>query len=337
MTTRVAAIGASHWHSLYDAAYLRHLARMNDVRIDGIQDDAPEIAAHRAQELGGQIPTFTDYRRMLAEVRPDMVLALGRHDAMAETALYLLDNRIPFIMEKPMSFNAHQLRGVVERAEATNGFAAVPLFNRYHNFLVEAKRHVHEWTYGPMTHFYARMNRPTSARYPAWGAGWMLDPKIANGGCLRNLGPHGLDAFVYLTGEGEDIEVTGAQLSWSTREQPVEDYASVLVKSQKGVLGTIEVGNGFPRDGTDGEWKVAFRDAVLTFKDGVLKLNTAEGEQILPSELPANAWATALREAMAAAAQGAAPPISIHDCYRAVRLVDLAYLAAGNPYGTAAV
>ena len=337
MNTRVAAIGVSHWHSLYDAAYLRHLVRMDDVRLEGIQDDAPEIVAHRAQELGGQIPTFTDYRRMLDEVRPDIVLALGRHDTMAETALYLLDNRIPFIMEKPMSYNAHQLRGVVERADATNGFAAVPLFNRQGRFLQEAKKLVQEGTYGPMTHLYVRMNRPSSARYPSWGAGWMLDPKIANGGCLRNLGPHGLDAFAYLTGEGEDIEVSGAQLSWSAREQSVEDYASVLIKSQKGVLGTIEVGNGFPRDGTDGEWKAAFRDAILTLKDGVLKLNTAEGEQILPSELPADPWATTLREAMATAAQGGAPPISIHDCYNAVRLVDLAYIAAGNPYGTAAV
>jgi hypothetical protein len=25
---------------------------------------------------------------------------------------------------------------------------------------------------------------------------------------------------------------------------------------------------GFPRDGTDGEWKIAGRDAILTMKDG---------------------------------------------------------------------
>jgi predicted dehydrogenase len=165
----------------------------------------------------------------------------------------------------------------------------------------------------------------------------MLDPKIANGGCLRNLGSHGLDIFVQLTGEGEDIEVTGAQLSWAGRGQPVEDYASVLVKSGKGVLGTIEIGNGFPRDGTDGEWKAAFRDAILTFREGVLKLNTAGGEEILPSEPVDHPVATTLREALAALGRGGAPPMSVHDCYRAVRLIDLAYLAAGNPYGTAAV
>ncbi len=337
MSTRVAAIGVCHWHSLYDAAYLRHLAAMDDIQIAGIHDDDPQIASHRAKEIGGGIPTYTDYRKLVEEVKPDFVLGLGRHDTMAETAHYLLDSRIPFIMEKPMSYNARQLGGLVQKAEAIGGFAAVPLSNRYQPVIQEARKLIKDGMYGPMTHFYARMNRPTSARYPAWGAAWMLDPKIANGGCLRNLGSHGLDAFAHLTGEGEDIEVTGAQLSWSTRGQPVEDYASVLVKSNGGVLGTVEIGNGFPRDGTDGEWKVALQDAILTFKDGVLKLNTGDGEEILPSGLPENASAMSLRETIAAASRGDSPPVGIRDCYHAVRLIDMAYIAAGNPYGTAAV
>ena len=337
MTTRVAAIGVNHWHSLYDAAYLRHLAQMDGVQIVGLQEDDPVITSHRAKELGGGIPTFTDYRQMVSEVKPDFVLALGRHDTMAEIAHYLLDSHIPFIMEKPMSFNAKQLRGVVGKVEATNGFAAVPLSNRYQPFMLEARKLIEEGKHGPMTHFYARMNRPTSARYPAWGAAWMLDPRLANGGCLRNLGSHGMDAFVHLTGEGEDVEVTGAQLGWSVLQMPIEDYASVLIKSKKGVLGTVEMGNGFPWDGTDGEWKVALRDAILSLKDGVLKLHTASGEEVLPSEMPDNPSAMVLRDTIAAAARGDDPPISVHDCYRAVRLIDLAYLAAGNPYGTAAV
>ena len=94
--------------------------------------------------------------------------------------------------------------------------------------------------------------------------------------CLRNLGPHGLDMFLYLT--GEEAEVTGAQLSRRAHERPVEDYASVMLRSESGILGTVEVGNGFPRDGTDGEWKIAGRDAILTMKDGITKLATAEGD-----------------------------------------------------------
>ena len=38
MSTRIAAIGVSHWHSLYDAAYLRHLAGMPDVQLVALRD-----------------------------------------------------------------------------------------------------------------------------------------------------------------------------------------------------------------------------------------------------------------------------------------------------------
>ena len=104
--TRVAAIGVSHWHSLYDSAYLRHLSGMPDMRLVALQDSSESIAAQRAAALGD--PTvYTDYRRMLTETRPDFVIALGRHSSMAETALYLVDQGYPFLMEKPMGIDAH--------------------------------------------------------------------------------------------------------------------------------------------------------------------------------------------------------------------------------------
>ena len=332
MSVRVAAIGVCHWHSLYDSAYLRHLAAMDDVDIVGIHDEREDIAAHRASEIGGGVPVFTSYDRMLDEVAPDFVLALGRHDTMGRTAHRLLDRGVPFIMEKPMSFNARELRGVVEKAESTGGFAAVPLSMRGTPFFKHARRLAEEGAYGRVCHLYQRMNRPTSDRYPAWGSHWMLDPAKANGGCLRNLGAHGLDAFVHLTGEGEEVEVTGAQLSWSAHGKRIEDYASVLVRSKSGVLGAIEVGNGFPRDGTDANLKVAFQSAILRMEGERIVLETPEGS----SELPAGDDSPGvLRRSLEAAVRGDPPPVSAADCYRAVRLIDLAYIAAGNPYGGA--
>src|SRR5215470_10681689 len=98
---RIAAIEVSHWHALYDSAYLRHLAAIPGAQLVAVQDPSAEVAAERAAALGGPA-VFTDYRRMLAETRPDFVIALGRHSAMAETADHLLDEGYPFLMEKPM-------------------------------------------------------------------------------------------------------------------------------------------------------------------------------------------------------------------------------------------
>ena len=69
MIIRVAAIEVSHWHALYDAAYLRHLVAMPDVELVAIQDSDAGLVARRAAEVGSP-PTFTDYRKMLATTRP---------------------------------------------------------------------------------------------------------------------------------------------------------------------------------------------------------------------------------------------------------------------------
>jgi predicted dehydrogenase len=325
MTIRVAAIEVSHWHALNDAAYLRHLVAMPDVELVAIQDADAGIVARRAAEVGSP-PTFTDYRKMLAEKRPDFVVALGRHRQMAAIAHDLLDLGYPFLMEKPMGINAAEVEAVAAKAARLGAFVAVPLAQRYAPFAVRARELLAAGRLGVLSHIYVRINRPRPGRYPAWDCAWMLDPAEAGGGCLRNLGAHGLDMFLHLT--GEEAQVTGAQLSARAHEHPVEDYASVMLRSASGILGTIEVGNGFPRDGTDGEWKIAGRDAILTMKDGIMKLATAEGDETLPATPAPALYFTALRDALDHWRRGEAPAISVHDCARVVRLIDQAYARA---------
>jgi len=319
---RIAAIGVGHWHALFDAAYLKTLVRIPGVRLVGVQDPEAAIAAQRAAELGGP-PTFTDYRAMLAETRPDFVIALGRHSAMAQTAHCLLDEGYPFLMEKPMGLNAGEVRGIADKAKQKGAFVAVPLFQRYQPFMRHARRMLEENAFGPVSHFCFRSNRGSSARYVQWGAPWMLDPAIAGGGCLRNIGLHGIDAFIHLS--GADPQVIGAQLSSRAHAAPVEDYASVLLQTPGGLLGTIEAGNTFPGKGADAEWKLAGRDALLIQRDGTLRCVTREGEQSLAAEPPEPLPAVALREALTRWREGNPPVTGPEDCYRAMRVVDAAY------------
>ena len=320
---RIAAIGVGHWHALYDAAYLRILAGVPDVQLVGLHDPDAAVAAGRAAELG-EPAVFTDYRLMLTETKPDFVVALGQPSRMADTAQHLLDHGYPFMMEKPMGVNAGEVSRIADKAAAKRAFVAVPFPQRYSPFVARARRMLAEGRFGPLSHLYFRLNRPTSARYPAWDSPWMLDPKLAGGGCLRNLGPHVLDLFLQLT--GEDATVTAAQVSACALGQPVEDFASVLLRSAGGVLGTIELGNTVPYAGSDSEWKIAGRDAIIVlYHDDTMRLITAAGEET-GSARPAEAlYPTAVRDILDQFRRGAPPPVSVHDCLRVVRLIDQAY------------
>jgi predicted dehydrogenase len=59
------------------------------------------------------MPTFTDYRQMLATTRPDFVVALGRHRQMAGIAH--VDQGYPFLMEKPMGITRPRWRQSLPR------------------------------------------------------------------------------------------------------------------------------------------------------------------------------------------------------------------------------
>ncbi|HEU4370296.1 MAG TPA: Gfo/Idh/MocA family oxidoreductase [Methylomirabilota bacterium] len=325
---RIAAIEVSHWHSLYDAAYLRILAGLPDVELVGLHDPSAAIAARRAAALGNP-RVFTDHRQMLDTTKPDFVVALGQHSRMARTAHELLDRGIAFMMEKPMGVNAAEVSGIAEKAAAKNAFVAVPLPQRYSPFAARARRMLAEGRFGPLSHVYLRLCRPTSARYPAWDSPWMLDPALAGGGCLRNLGSHLLDLFLLLT--GEEAQVTAAQLSARALGQPVEDYATVLLRSASGVLGTIELGNTVPYAGSDGEFKVAGRDATLvTYHDDTTRVITPAGEETVADPPAAPLYPTAVRDILDHWRRGAPPPVSVHDCLRVVRLIDQAYEIAGR-------
>jgi predicted dehydrogenase len=320
---RIAAIEVSHWHSLYDAAYLRILSGMPDVQLVGLHDPDAAVAAKRARELGAP-PIFTDYRDMLAKTKPDFVVALGRHNRMAETALYLIDQGYPFMMEKPMGLNAGEVSRIADRAALKQAFVAVAFPQRYSPFVSRARQLLAEGRFGPLSHLYFRLNRPTSARYPAWDSPWMLDPALAGGGCLRNLGSHVLDLFLLLT--GEDARVIGAQLSARALGQRVEDYASVLLRSAGGILGTIEVGNTVPYAGSDSEWKIAGRDAILVhYHDDTMRLITPAGEETMSAKPAEALYPTAVRDIVDHWRRGLPPPVSVHDCLRVVRLIDQAY------------
>jgi len=319
----VAAIEVSHWHSLWDAAYLRILSTMPDVQLVGLHDPDAAVVGRRAAELG-KPPVFTDYREMVTRTAPDFVVALGQHHRMAETAHYLLDQGIAFMMEKPMGVDARQVAGLAEKAAAKKAFVAVPLPQRNSPFTLRARQMLADGAFGPLSHLYFRLNRPTSARYPAWDAPWMLDPALAGGGCLRNLGSHCFDLFLHLT--GEDARVTGAQLSRRVYEQPVEDYASVQLRSASGVLGTIELGNTVPHDGSDSEFKIAGRDAILIlYHDDRMRLITARGEETFAAAPPEPLYVTCVRDILDRWRRGEPPLVGAGELLRVVRLIDEAY------------
>lgn len=174
MPIRIAAIDVSHWHSVYDAAYLKQLMQIEDVELVAAQDQILAVAARRAEAVGG-CAVYEDYRTMLRECQPDLVIALGRHDQMTEAAHYLLDHGFAFLMEKPMGRNAIEVAGIAAKASSANGFAAVPLPQRRAPFMRKAQEMLASGQFGRLSHCYIPYE---SIQFvPLSGMGFRLDAR----------------------------------------------------------------------------------------------------------------------------------------------------------------
>ena len=89
MAIRIAAIEVSHWHAVYDAAYLHHLIAMPDVELVAIQDSDADLVAKRAAKTvatgttkvaaGNGKLTFTVARAGRYVVTLTLSGATGRH------------------------------------------------------------------------------------------------------------------------------------------------------------------------------------------------------------------------------------------------------------------
>ena len=232
---RVAFIGASHWHA---PLYYRPAARLPGVRIVAVSDPDPAIAACAAREL--EAAAFADHRELIAEARPDFVFAFGRHSDLPAIASMLIDERIPFLLEKPGGLTSRDVAAIRDRAKAKGVYAGTGFNFRVSDLYKKIEAVIGE---NPVTHASFRYIAGGPYRYRESNSAWMLDPKLSGGGCTINLSIHFMDMFhTFARCRPQEVAALMGNFTW---ELPIEDYSSVILRASASVC-TIETGYTFP-------------------------------------------------------------------------------------------
>ena len=114
---RVAVVGAG---SRSRQATLPSLAGIEDVEIVGLCDINRSLCEKTADKYGiaaryGE--DVYDYRRMVTELKPDAVVAVGNPHELYDSWRWVLEQRVPLGIEKPLGLSFHQTRALVYLAE----------------------------------------------------------------------------------------------------------------------------------------------------------------------------------------------------------------------------
>lgn len=322
---RLAFAGVAHWHFSVDARYLE-LARAAGVEIVAVSDDDPALARRRADEIG--CGWAADLNDLVSHFKPDLVVALPRPDRAPEQVGRLLDLGVPLFAEKPLGVRASDTWSLVERAE--RGWVTVAFPQRFQPIWAAYDRLRDAGALGEIGHVGVRQVNGPPWRYRQYEVPWMLDPAIAGGGPLRNIGIHGADMVTRLLGE-RGLSVVAAVKTDRVHGEPIEDFVSALAQTEDGIVVSLATGYTFspPKPG-DSDIHIGAKGAYLIQRREALAVYPAEGPpEITPTPPALDLYRELFFDALRRFRAGEPPAATVRDCARANELIDAIYAAAG--------
>jgi virulence factor len=111
--TRVAMIGAG---GMANTVHYPSLASFDDVEIAAICD-VDEARLKATADKYRVERRYTDYRRMVEDIAPDAVYAIGQPQIMYDIWTWCLSQGLNLCIEKPMGLSIHQARALAHLAE----------------------------------------------------------------------------------------------------------------------------------------------------------------------------------------------------------------------------
>ena len=225
-------------------------AKNNHLEIAAVCDILPEamenVLAKHGLEQDSSIARYTDYIKMLDEVKPTLVSIATESGIHGEIALACIDRGIHVIIEKPMAMSMAEADEIIRRSGEKHVKVAACHQNRFNVAVQKTRAALEAGRFGRLSHgsVHVRWNRNRGYYTQApWRGTWAQD-----GGCLMNQCIHGVDLLRWMLGD-EVEEVYGL-----TRQQfhdylEAEDVGMAVLKFKNGAIGTIEgTTNVFPKN-----------------------------------------------------------------------------------------
>ena len=188
-------------------------------------------------EKDHSIARYTDYRKMVEEVQPELVGIATESGVHAQIALYCIDHGVNCIIEKPIAMSMKDADEIVRRSEEKGVKVSACHQNRFNIAVQETRKALESGRFGKLSHgsVHVRWNRNKSYYDQApWRGRWASD-----GGALMNQCIHGIDLLRWMFGD-EVEEVYGQTRQQFHHYLEAEDVGMAVVKFKNGAIATIE-------------------------------------------------------------------------------------------------
>lgn len=280
---KVAVIGCG---SIAKYRHIPEYASEANVELVAFVDPIIERAELYAKEYGAQ--AFSDYKEMLAAIKPDAVSVCTPNYLHAEMTIEAAKAGAHVLVEKPMAVTDAEAEAMIEATKANNVKLMVGHNQRFMPPHEKAKEILKSGVLGKVLTFRTSFGHPGPDAWSIDGAeSWFFRKEEAIMGAMGDLGVHKSDLIRWML-DDEVSEIAAFVGTLDKKDTDSDDNSSCILRMKSGAIGTLVASwtyykgednstmlwceNGVMRIGTD-----PVDDVIVELRDGtVTKYQTGE-------------------------------------------------------------
>ncbi len=265
---RVAVIGCG---AISKHRHIPEYAANPHVELVAFCDPVPGRAQAYADQHGGV--AFTDYKKMLADIKPDAVSVCTPNALHAPVSIDAANAGAHVLVEKPMATSDADAAAMIEAARNKGVHLMVGHNQRFMPPHVKAKELLQRGDLGKVLTFRTSFGHPGPEGWSVDGAGsWFFRKPEAAMGAMGDLGVHKSDLIRWLL-DDEVAQVSSFIDTQHKKNTDVDDNAVVLLRMKSGAIGTLTASWTYYRGGDN--------STILWCENGVMKIGTDPADQVI--------------------------------------------------------
>lgn len=217
--------------------------------VAGVDIDADRLKV--MQETWGVTKTYTDWKKMLKEVKPDAVSICTPNAMHAQPAIDSSNAGCHVITEKPMAMNPGECHKMIDAAAKSGKKLAVGFQFRYHPNIDYLARARDAGTFGNI--MFVKCQALRRRGIPNWGV--FGRKELQGGGPMIDIGVHVIEMAHYFMGSPKPVAAAGNTWTymgnkpssvvsqwpgWDHKTYTVEDLAIGHIRFENGAVLQIE-------------------------------------------------------------------------------------------------
>jgi predicted dehydrogenase len=264
------------------SSHIGRVLQIPEAEIVALCDPSSESLANAKQRNAGarDLPEFSDYRQMLADVELDAVQISTPHTTHFEQIMACLDKGLHVLTEKPMVCTVEHAHQVIAKAKQADRILMIS----YQRHLQPAYRFVRDKVVsGEMGDIQFISALQDQRWYLGTQGKWRQQLSLSGGGQLNDSGSHLLDIVLWMTG----LAVAEVQAFMENFDSEVDINSALTLKFRNGALGNFSIVGNSPVRGMWEDITIWGTKAVVYIRNGKITYKAADADEAVePEGLP---------------------------------------------------